>query len=388
MGEANAMIEWEASLSLSEEHAVARLHGLTTQLISCEDVRSAVNITLDAAIELHEADFGTFQLLRPKNHDLEVVAQRGFKEDFLQAFRSVSADDPCACGRALREQKPILVKDVIKEAEFAPYHKIALEAGYRAVVAIPMVTSEGEISGVLSTHFRKPHLPSSTQLHVGTLYARQAAEILVRLKREEALKASRNKQTLAAKELSHRVKNILTMVQALSRESMKGATGLGDYAEAFEARIKALAHAHEALSESDWHSTTIERLLKEQLATNGPQVVLSGPNVSLNADQAYLLSLVFHELGVNARKHGSLSQSTGQVVIEWEITPEGVDLQWTENGGPSVSLPSHSGFGTALIRNVTQSGLLAAEAVYEPTGLVWTLNLPLTDLKAMLRESS
>lgn len=246
------MIEWEASLSLSEELAVARLHDLTTQLISCEDVQSAVNITMDAAIELHQADFGTFQVLRSESHDLEIVAQRGFKEDFLEAFRSVSADDPCACGRALRDQKPIIIKDVIKDNEFTPYREIALEAEYRAVVAMPMVSGDGEFSGVLSTHFRKPRIPSSPQLHVGTLYARQAAEILARLKREQALTISRNKQTLAAKELSHRVKNVLTMVQALSRESMKGATGLSEYAEAFEARIKALAHAHEALSESDW----------------------------------------------------------------------------------------------------------------------------------------
>jgi hypothetical protein len=65
------MIEWEAGLSLSEELAIARLYDLSTQLISCEDVHSAVNITLDAAIELHGADFGTFQALRPKSHDLE-----------------------------------------------------------------------------------------------------------------------------------------------------------------------------------------------------------------------------------------------------------------------------------------------------------------------------
>lgn len=135
------MIEWEASLSLSEELAVARLHDLTTQLISCEDVQSAVNITMDAAIELHQADFGTFQVLRSESHDLEIVAQRGFKEDFLEAFRSVSADDPCACGRALRDQKPIIIKDVIKDNEFTPYREIALEAEYRAVVAMPMVTS-------------------------------------------------------------------------------------------------------------------------------------------------------------------------------------------------------------------------------------------------------
>jgi GAF domain-containing protein len=166
----------------------------------------------------------------------------------------------------LREQKPIFIKDVTKDGEFAPYRDLALKAGYRAVVAIPLISGDGEISGILSTHFRKPQLPSGIQLHVGTLYARQAAEILARLIREEALTESRNKQVLTAKELSHRVKNVLTMVQALSRESMKG---LAEYAEAFDARIKALAHAHEALSEADWHSTTIERLLKEQLAGDG-----------------------------------------------------------------------------------------------------------------------
>jgi GAF domain-containing protein len=161
----------------------------------------------------------------------------------------------------LREQKPIFIKDVTKDGEFAPYRDLALKAGYRAVVAIPLISGDGEISGILSTHFRKPQLPSGIQLHVGTLYARQAAEILARLIREEALTESRNKQVLTAKELSHRVKNVLTMVQALSRESMKG---LAEYAEAFDAKI-----AHEALSEADWHSTTIERLLKEQLAGDG-----------------------------------------------------------------------------------------------------------------------
>jgi hypothetical protein len=77
------MIEWEAHTSfLGELDSVARLHDLTTKLISCEDVKSAVNITLDAAIELHRADFGTFQVLRSDSHALEIVAQRGFKRIF------------------------------------------------------------------------------------------------------------------------------------------------------------------------------------------------------------------------------------------------------------------------------------------------------------------
>jgi GAF domain-containing protein len=181
------MIEWEPSRDLSEE-AAALLQAEMTPLLreasnlgSYCDTETALNLILDLALALQQADFGNVQLYRQERRVLEIVRQRGFTSDFLKAFEYVSADDSCACGLALKVRYPIVVPDVEQDIEFAPYWPVIREAGYRAVQSYPMISKAGQPVGVISTHFRKPGMPSAVNIYATSLLARQSAELIARL---------------------------------------------------------------------------------------------------------------------------------------------------------------------------------------------------------------
>ena len=378
------MIQWEAhaSLALADPsdglRSMQRIADYTSRLIAAADFSAAIEALLDSAIELHNADFANVQLFRPEDNTLEIVCQRGFAAPFLTAFRSVSADDPSACGRALHSRATVLIEDVERDPEFSPYRDVAREAGYVAVQSTPMISSAGQTIGVLSTHFRETRLPSDAVLQVTAIYARQAADILLRFRNEEKRRARETRRRHLAAELDHRLKNIITMVQSISRLSLHGAQGLSDYAEAFDARLQALARAHDRLRNMKWRAVSIADVVHDQLAAFDPaRISCSGPDVLIGADAAYTLSLVLHELAVNAQKHGALSVASGRIVIEWRPGEDrGTALRWSERGGPTVVPPKVRGFGTALIGSMSQAGVTEAALRFEPEGVVCALHLP------------
>src|SRR5688572_27118166 len=99
---------------------------------------------------------GNIQLLDPESNNLYIVAQVGFKDDFLKHFEIVKAFDNSACGRAFGISTPIIINDVTLDKAFAPHLKIAKSAGLRAVKSVPLITSDNKGLGVISTHFREP----------------------------------------------------------------------------------------------------------------------------------------------------------------------------------------------------------------------------------------
>jgi PAS domain S-box-containing protein len=148
---------------------------------------------LDAAITLLDADYGNIQLYNPHKKGLEIVVQRGFPQAFLDTFRLVSTDDNTACGRALRSGARIIIEDVLTDEEYVNFRDIAAAAGYRAVQSTPLLIPGGAVLGMLSTHFRSPHRPTEHQLNLLDLYARQAIELVDRLRADQALRASEDR---------------------------------------------------------------------------------------------------------------------------------------------------------------------------------------------------
>ncbi len=170
----------------AELTAMSRLHEFSTHLLSIDELQPILEEVLDATIALQHADFGNIQLCDPEVRALEIVAQRGFRQEFLQYFRSVS-DVGSACGRAMNLRERIIIEDVESDSGFAPHRQIAASAGFRAVQSTPLVTRERELLGVISTHFRRPHRPSLRELRFTDLYARQLAEILERKRAQQLL---------------------------------------------------------------------------------------------------------------------------------------------------------------------------------------------------------
>jgi PAS domain S-box-containing protein len=171
------------------------------------------------------------------------------------------------------------------------------------------------------------------------------------------------REKLLARELDHRAKNLLAVVQSVV--SLTRATTVSEFKQAVEGRIQSLGRAHSMLAASRWEGADLERLLVEELApycngTEDERVHLSGPPLSLKPAAAQSLALIIHELATNAVKYGALKVATGELHVHWGIIQGDEQirpllfLRWEERGGPAVqprSATSRSGFGSRLIRS-------------------------------------
>jgi PAS domain S-box-containing protein len=174
----------------AELEATTRLHALSTRLLASTDLRTALGDVLQEAIRTSRADFGNIQLYNPQEHALQIIAQQGFREDFLDYFRLVRLDEGSACAQAMQSGERIIIEDVEKDPSYERHRRIAAAAGYRAVQSTPLKSRKGAVVGMLSTHFRQPHRPSERDQRLLDLHARHAADLVERLGYEEALRRS------------------------------------------------------------------------------------------------------------------------------------------------------------------------------------------------------
>jgi two-component system CheB/CheR fusion protein len=184
-------------------------------------------------------------------------------------------------------------------------------------------------------------------------------------------------QILLTKELAHRVKNSMAVIQSIARQTLRDAPK--GFAEVFTGRIQSLAAAHDILLEKGWLAANLKDLAKRQLAVVQGRVRLAGPDVTLSPILATSLGLVLHELATNAAKYGALSVPKGVVEFSWEAVGEDgqrrVLLTWKERGGPPVTAPDHESFGSTLIKRSLPGATV--ERRFEPDGLMCTIDLPL-----------
>jgi PAS domain S-box-containing protein len=196
-------------------------------------------------------------------------------------------------------------------------------------------------------------------------------------------KGAEERQALLAREVDHRAKNALALVQSIVR--LTRASDIATYIKAVEGRIRALSRAHTILSLSRWQGADIRGLVEEELAPyrtgEAAKVVASGPNVSLQPAVAQSLALALHELVTNAAKYGALYSMSGHIHLSWELNPGTLVLRWTENGGPPTQPPSSPGFGTRIII-ASIEGQLGGQTSFDwrPEGLRCMLSVPLVDL--------
>ncbi|MDB5863498.1 MAG: putative Histidine kinase [Betaproteobacteria bacterium] len=174
----------------SELAAMSRLHELSTRLIADTELQPMLEEVLAATIELQTADFGMVQLYDPKNRLLTLVAQRGFPIELAERFRHVDENSPTSCGHAMNSRKRVIIEDVLTDAAYEPLRPVAAEAGFRAIQSTPLFSRGGELLGVISTHFVRPHRPLVRELTLTDLYARHAADAIDRKRAQEVLRSS------------------------------------------------------------------------------------------------------------------------------------------------------------------------------------------------------
>jgi PAS domain S-box-containing protein len=187
------------------------------------------------------------------------------------------------------------------------------------------------------------------------------------------------------RELSHRSKNLLAVVQAMARQTMQHSAGYEDFEGRFMGRLHGLARSHDVLVRQDWTGATIRDLVGAQLAPfvreDGTSIDMDGEDLRLRPDAVQNLGFALFELGTNAVKYGALAATAGTVTIRWEMIEAGerkyVRFSWRESGGPPVAQPLRKGFGAMVIERfvaVTFGGRV--ESLFLPDGFCWTLEIP------------
>ena len=210
-----------------------------------------------------------------------------------------------------------------------------------------------------------------------------------------ARKADEARRTLLVREVDHRAKNALAVVQSVLR--LTPADEPRAFAAAVGARVAALARAHSLLAEGGWSGADLRAVAERELAPyaapkhgaataalKGPVVSLDGPPVPLAAAAVQPFAMVLHELATNAAKHGALSALGGRVEVRWRAGRRAAEdgllrLSWTETGGPPLAgVPARRSFGSRMIEATVRRQLGGAlERRWEPTGLVVEVAVPL-----------
>ncbi len=174
---------------------------------------------------------------------------------------------------------------------------------------------------------------------------------------QEAMAAAEAQQLILIEELSHRVKNMLAVVNAMARQTLASTPEPEAFVEKFLKRIEALGRTHGLLSREHWGNVQLRDVASEALEPyimeDKARVVLDGPPVAIQPKAAVALGIVFHELATNAVKHGCLSNNDGVVTVQWDWARDesgAVALEWGERQGPVVKKPTRNGFGSRLIK--------------------------------------
>lgn len=203
-----------------------------------------------------------------------------------------------------------------------------------------------------------------------------------------AAKAAEARQNLLLAELSHRVKNMLCVVQSLARQTLRDRADEAAL-DAFDARLRALAGAHELLITSEWTGADLADLIRHQITSSlgdgASQIKARGPAGSLPPQLATAFGLLLHELATNALKLGSLTSPKGTVEVTWELSaakrgPQVLHLHWEERGGPRVQQPESKGFGSYLIDHGLPEA--SVERDFRPTGLVCSIDVRVAGTEA------
>jgi len=198
-----------------------------------------------------------------------------------------------------------------------------------------------------------------------------AADVTERLRYEDHLK-------LLLNELNHRVKNTLSIVQSIATLTLKGADS--GAREDFEQRLLTLSAVHNLLTDENWDGALLNDVVRISLKAlpTGERLDIDGEELRVRPKSAVTLSMALHELGTNAVKYGALSTDRGRIAVRWHVVKDRFQLSWTESGGPRVTPPKRSSFGTRMIKHGLAAELRGkVEIDYRPEGVVCTLDAPL-----------
>lgn len=202
-------------------------------------------------------------------------------------------------------------------------------------------------------------------------------------------KAAEEHTHLLMREINHRSKNLLAVVQAIAQQMAKTSDS-ETFPQRFAERLAGLASSQDLLVKNYWKGVPLSEIIASQLSHYrhliGGRILLHGEDVQVASGAAQNLGMALHELGTNAAKYGALSGDAGEVVISWEINP-GTDgepdfvLSWTERNGPPVTRPTHRGLGSFIVTRLFKHAL-SGDVVqdFAPEGVRWSIRAPASSI--------
>jgi len=299
------------------------------------------------------------------------------------------------CAYALRQKDVCIIPDLALDDRTKTNTLVTQAPFIRFYAGALIETPDGIPLGTVCVIDTKPRPQSLSQAQIESLQAlaRQVMS-LMELRRTLKLKiaadaAFKRQQELLSNELNHRLKNILTMVQAIVSQTFRNSTNFDEARSALSARIIALGKAQDLLFSATRERASLTTIVESavKLYHDGleKRFQVRGPNIDVGPKAALSLTLMMHELTTNATKYGALAAPGGTVSVEWDVThgdDPRLSLIWRESGGPPVTPPTRRGFGTHLIERALAGECGATiELDYKPMGLECRLKAPLSGLE-------
>ena len=359
-----------------------RLQEISTQLLIENRTDALYQKIIEAAAAIMRSDFASIQLYRQERGlggELKLLAHRGFGPDAIKRWEWVSAGSTTSCGASLRDCKRVIVPDVETNEMIAGTLDLEIfrRTGIRAMQTTPLLSRDGHILGMISTHWARPHCPSERDLILFDLLARQASDLIER-------SIAQDHAGLLLLEVNHRAKNLLTVVQAMARQT----AGRGDpatFAEQFCNRLAGIAASQDLLVQNNWQGVDVGELVRSQLCHLGDllesRIRLEGPALQLTPAAAQSIGMALYELSTNSVKYGALANDVGTVAIEWASRQDAPEprfsMSWQERHGPTITPPIRPGFGhSVIVRSIEYALEASVSLVFAAAGLSWQVDAP------------
>jgi two-component sensor histidine kinase len=332
------------------------------------------------AMELCEAGSAGVSILERETDEFRWFGLAGVLSVF-EGEKTPRHNSPC--GVCLDVESPVLLErperafDWIREANISTPEVLLVPLSRSGLDAIGTLWVVSDTIG----HFNSGHARMLTEL------SSFAAMVLRMIQTEEQLHAALQQQEVLAREMSHRVKNLFSLMAGMVRMSRRGATSVDDLTDKLVGRITALSDAHALVrrqfADGAPAATTLADIIDRVLRPYGQsRWAIGGPGLPVGEKATNSLALIFHELATNAAKYGAFSTEAGSVAVEWTLDDDDVALSWREAGGPVTGPAGAAGFGTRLIEATVQSTGGTIDHDWNPKGLTVRVRMPLSALKA------
>jgi len=298
------------------------------------------------------------------------------------------------CAKAALRPGLTVVPDAAADPRFAGNPLVAGHPRLRFYAGARLDTPAGLPLGTLCVLDYAPRDLSPEQ---GAALSTLARQVVAHLElrqalavRDEALAAGKRaeaRQALLVRELHHRTRNQLAVVQSLLGATARASRTVGEFYAAFSGRIAAMARTQALLTEDYWQTAPLRTLVLNELRLHADEesgrIALGGPDLHLAADLAVPLSMALHELATNAARHGALSGPDGRIEVAWAERREAgrrvLSLDWREQGGAPVGAPAREGVGSKVQRMLELQCSARVEIDYAPDGLRFSMTAPLIE---------